>query len=123
MSDYPQGINFPFRIQPAGGVGIVSAADKVASNLKALVLTHVHERLIYKDLGTVGYMAILRNASMRGLIKRLVEEAIIAHEKRAARVQVEVIPKEIRGVQHIFAQVSYVFTLSGEMVYSEIDLS
>jgi hypothetical protein len=120
--DYPQGIKFPFRIQPAGGVGLVNSGMKITSNLHALILTFVNERLIYKDVGTVGYMAVLRTNSMVGLLRHLIEEAITSFEPRAARVRVEVIPREESGTQRVYVKVSYVFTLSGEMVYSELRL-
>jgi hypothetical protein len=120
--DYPQGIKFPFRIQPAGGVGLVNSGMKITSNLHALILTFVNERLIYKDVGTIGYMAVLRANSMVGLLRHLIEEAITSFEPRAARVRVEVIPREESGTQRVYVKVSYVFTLSGEMVYSELRL-
>jgi hypothetical protein len=120
--DYPQGIKFPFRIQPAGGVGLVNSGMKITSNLHALILTFVNERLIYKDVGTIGYMAVLRTNSMVGLLRHLIEEAITSFEPRAARVRVEVIPREESGTQRVYVKVSYVFTLSGEMVYSELRL-
>jgi hypothetical protein len=123
MADYPKGIKFPFRVQPAGGIGLVSEADKITSNLHALILTFVNERLIMKNVGTVGYMAVMRNTSMAGLIRSLVVEAITTYEKRATRLSVRIVPKEIRGEQHIFADVSYVFSLSGEPKNTSIQLT
>lgn len=123
MADYPKGIKFPFRVQPAGGIGLVSEADKVTSNLHALVLTFVNERLIMKKVGTIGYMAVMRNPSMAGLIRSLVVEAITTYEKRATRLSVSVVPKEVRGEQHVFADVSYVFSLSGEPKDTSIQLT
>jgi hypothetical protein len=114
MIGYPNGIKFPFRVQPAGGIGLVSGADKISSNLSALVLSFVNERLIYKSVGTISYMAILRNANMVGLVRSLVTEAIIAYEKRATRLSVQVYPKEVDGKRHVLADVSFAFSLSGE---------
>jgi len=123
MVEYPKGIKFPFRIQPAGGIGLVSEAEKITSNLHALVLTFVNERLIMKNVGTIGYMAVMRNHSMIGLIRSLIIEAITTHEKRATRLSVRVVTKEIRGEQHVFADVSYVFSLSGEPKNTSIQLT
>lgn len=123
MTEYPKGIKFPFRIQPAGGIGLVSGADKITTNLHALVLTYVNERLVYKDVGSIGYTAILRNRNMYGLIKNLVMEAVMKHEKRATELLVSIVPKEIQGIQHVFAEVSYVFSLSGEPKNASIQLT
>lgn len=123
MTDYPKGIKFPFRVQPAGGIGLVSGADKITSNLHALVLTFVNERLIVKNVGTIGYMAVLRSANLAGLIQSLVVEAITKFEKRATGIVVSVVPKEIKGEQHIVADVKYKFTLSGEPVNTSIQLT
>ena len=59
-------------------------------------------------------MAILRNANMVGLVRSLVTEAIIAYEKRATRLSVQVYPKEVDGKRHVLADVSFAFSLSGE---------
>jgi len=123
MAGYPKGIKFPFRVQPAGGIGLVGEADKVTSNLHALVLTFVNERLIMKNVGTVGYMAVMRNTGMVGLIRSLVVEAITTYEKRATRLSVSVVSKEIHGEQHVFADISYVFSLSGEPKNTSIQLT
>ena len=111
---FPSGINFPFRFSPAGGVGLIDAGSKVKANLKALILSATNERVIRKDVGTVGYRSVFRQAVRSGLLDSLVREAIQKFEPRAAKVTVSSTEKEVRGEMSVFVKVGYIFTLSGQ---------
>lgn len=122
MADYPNGIKFPFRVQPAGGIGLVSGASKISSNLSSLVLTAIKERLIYKSIGTVGYSSVMRTASGMSLIKALVLEAISKYEPRVSNVRVNVTNKLIDGAQYVYISVNFVYKYSGEHYSFELNL-
>jgi hypothetical protein len=111
MADYPSGLRFPMAINPAGGWGIVVGSDKIASNLKALVLSHIKERVIYKNVGTVGYDAVFR-AVPSPLIVALVKEAISKYEPRAVNVSVLVRREELDSGTAVFCDVRYAFKFS-----------
>jgi phage baseplate assembly protein W len=123
MADYPEGLSFPFRISPAGGFARVTGGKKINANLTALVKTAIKERLIRKQVGTVGYNAVFRTASTSGLIPALIKQAFSAWEPRAVNVSVTIFEKDVQGKHHVFAQVGYLFKLSGEPETVTVQLS
>jgi hypothetical protein len=80
----------------------------------ALVRSSIKERLIRKGVGTVSYDAVLRTASSSGLIPQLIREAFQKYEPRATNLSIKIYREDIKGIQHVFARVGYLFKLSGE---------
>jgi len=121
MTEYPNGIRFPFRFSAAGGVDMCGGGDKVMSNLKALVLSPVKERLIRK-VGTIGYQQVLRSSLglNSGAIESLVRDAILRFEPRAVGVQVKLRNEDIQGNHHAFIDVSFIFKYTGDPVKATI---
>jgi hypothetical protein len=124
MSEYPSGIKFPFSVSDSGGITKVSGADKVASNLKALVLCDIRDRLIYKDIGVISYKAILRNMTdpFVVLFKKFVIEAITKYEPRAAGVTVTLFRKEDASGYYLTTEIKYMFKNSGEFATLSLEL-
>lgn len=124
MAEYPNGIRFPFRFAAAGGVDTCGGGTKVMSNLKALVLTTVNERLIRK-VGTIGYQQVLRSSldSNSGAIESLVRDAVVQFEPRAVGVEVSLRSEDIRGDYYVFIDVSFVFKFTGDPVKATIQVS
>lgn len=124
MSLYPSGIKFPFSVNQSGGISKAEGASKVSSNLKALVLCDIRDRLIYKEIGVISYQALLRNMteSFAVLFKKFVVEAIAKYEPRAVVNSVTLIQKEDSSGTYLTVQVSYVFKNSGEFATLSLDL-
>lgn len=111
-----RGIRFPFRFDASGGVQKADGVDKVASNLRALVFTAIKERVIRKNVGTIGYQRIFRSgddASLQ-LVRALASEAIAAHEPRALVRKISVRREEDSdGVKELI-DVLFIFRETGE---------
>ncbi len=112
----PRGIRYPFRFSDAGSVRITDGADKIRSNLYALVKTTLKERLIRKNVGTVGYAMVLRNQSIpnSSLILTLIRESIVRHEPRALLLDVRLRFEDAREGQKTFINVDFIFRDTGE---------
>lgn len=111
----PSGISFPFRFSQAGGVKLASGVEKVEGNLKALATTAVKERLIRKNVGTVGYQAVLRNQTdaTRKAIRDLVWEAIVRHERRAKLLSLTVTKASVESGTGILIEGTFIFRQTG----------
>ncbi len=116
MAENPSGIRFPFTFAGAGGVRKNEGADKVASNLEALVMTALQERLVRKSVGTVGYQIVLRNADemSRRAIKGLIWEAIVRHERRARLLSLEITSNDTDDGRAVFVEGVFIFKQTGE---------
>lgn len=116
MAENPSGIKFPFTFSGAGGVRTVSGAEKVASNLEALVKTAINERIVRKNVGTIGYKAVLRNADevARKAIKDFVREAIVKHEPRALLLSLDISSVEMTSGIGVFIDGNFIFRQTGE---------
>lgn len=125
MTTYPSGISFPFRFVPAGGVGKDDNGDKVISNLKALVLSSVNERLVRKAVGTTGYTRLFRSAYGTTLdpIKQLIKQAIIKYEPRASGIIVNIRKEEESGDSRVIADVSFIFRNTGDPATLSLELT
>lgn len=112
----PKGIKFPFRFTDAGGVAQVEGIDKVAANLKTLALTALKERLIRKNVGTVGYQQVFRPGDEVSLdvVRELVRESIARHEPRARVRSIETRTVEDDDGVKSFIDVAFVFRETGE---------
>jgi hypothetical protein len=99
-------------------------ADKVASNLKALVLCDIKDRLIYKTVGVIAYKAILRNMtdSFVVLFRKFVVEAIEKYEPRAIVQSVTFSKKEDTSGYYLITEIGYVFKNSGEFATLSLEL-
>ena len=126
MTTYPSGISFPFRFSDAGGVAKDDGADKVISNLKALVLSRVKSRLIRKEVGTIGYDRVLRSAYGTALspVKMLIADAIARYEPRALGVQIDIQQHEdLEQGMKVVADISFIFRNTGDPVTLSLDLT
>lgn len=110
------GIRFPFRFSVSGGVQKADGVDKIVSNLKALVFTALKERVIRKNVGTIGYQRIFRSGddTSLDLVKNLVREAIATHEPRVLVLSLKVRSVEDREGVKEFIDVLFVFRETGE---------
>lgn len=112
----PRGIRFPFQFGAAGGVRVVEGVDKVKSNLECLVRTDQKERVIRKDVGTVGYKAVFRSfrSAGSGLIRDLVFEAVAKYERRALLDDVLLVEREDKDGTSTYIDLRFVFKETGE---------
>lgn len=124
MTTYPSGISFPFRFSNAGGIQKSQGGKKIMTNLKALIRSALRERLVRKSVGTVGYEEVLRSSThMRSnAIEGLVREAIIRFEPRATDVKVKVYTEDMRDGYHVFADVSFIFSLTRDPIHETFQL-
>lgn len=100
-------------------------ADKVISNLKALVLSRVKSRLIRKEVGTIGYDRVLRSAYGTALspVKMLIADAIARYEPRALGVQIDIQQHEdLEQGMKVVADISFIFRNTGDPVTLSLDL-
>jgi hypothetical protein len=125
MTVYPSGIKFPFQFVAAGGVGKAEDGDKVMSNLKALILSRVNERLIRKGVGTIGYSRLFRSARGTTLepIKHLITQAIVKFEPRAAGITINFREDEGTDGFKVIADVSFIFKNTGDPVKMSLELN
>lgn len=116
MSDI-NGIGFPFRFGDAGGVLQAVGIDKISTNLAALVLTAMKERVIRKGVGTVGYQGVFRPGDDVSLdvIREFVREAIAKYEPRARVRSIESHTTEDGEGVKSFIDVAFVFRETGEV--------
>jgi hypothetical protein len=124
MTVYPSGIRFPFTFSPSGGVEKADGADKIGSNLKALVLCDIRDRFVYKELGVVSYQSVLRNFtdSFVALFKKFVTESVLKYEPRAKIATVNILRLETEDGYKVIAQISYIFKNSGEFATLSLEL-
>lgn len=125
MTTYPSGISFPFRFAPAGGVAKSDAGTKVSNNLRALIFSAVKERLVRKNVGTIGYQRVMRNAAMTssGLIKQLIIEAIAKYEPRAIGTTVNLYSYQDSDGMKVVADISFIFRNTGDPVTLSLELT
>jgi len=126
MTDYPSGIAFPFRFIAAGGVGKASGAEKIVSNLKALALSALRERLIRKGVGTIGYEQVMRSGiAERGpIIEGIIREAAVRYEPRALNLEVDVYEREDAQKQKAtIVKMSFIFKNTGDPVTMSLELT
>lgn len=125
MTTYPSGISFPFRFAPAGGVAKADNGDKVSDNLGALVLSAVKERLVRKNVGTIGYQRVLRSAATTASfpVKQLILEAMATYEPRAIGTTVDIHSYEVREGMKVIAEISFIFRNTGEPVTLSLELT
>lgn len=116
MAENPSGIRFPFRFADAGGVRRASGADKVAANLEALAVTALQERLVRKNVGTVGYQAVLRNPDEMALraTRDLIRQAIAKYERRARLISLELSAVNTDSGTAVFVDGKFLFRQTGE---------
>lgn len=108
MSDI-SGISFPFKFSNLGGVAAVSGEDKIKSNLRALVLSSVNERLIRKQVGSIGYSKVFRNITDIGdeIVETLVGEAIAKFERRIKVKELSLYTIEDSGGVEVHLKITY----------------
>jgi phage baseplate assembly protein W len=112
----PGGISFPFRFTDAGGVRREEGIDKVQTNMIALAKTTVNERLIRKQVGTIGYSKVLRNLgdTALGAVKDLVRSALNRFESRALITRVKVYKDDTSIDGSVFLDVDFIFRDTGK---------
>jgi phage baseplate assembly protein W len=112
----PAGISFPFRFTDAGGVRREEGVAKVKANMIALAKTTVNERLIRKQVGTIGYSKVLRNVGdpALGAIKDLVREALNRFESRALIVNLKVYRDDVTIDGKVFLDIGFIFRSTGK---------
>jgi phage baseplate assembly protein W len=125
MTIYPSGIKFPFEFVAAGGVGKADNGDKVMSNLKALILSKINERLIRKNVGTIGYTRVFKSARATTLepIKHLIRQAIVKFEPRAAGITIDFRLQDDSEGSKVIADVAFIFKNTGEPVKMSLELN
>jgi hypothetical protein len=124
MSQYPSGAKFPFSVSQSGGITKAEGSSKVTSDLKALVLCDIRDRLIYKTLGVISYQSVLRNFTdaYAVLFRKFIIEAILRYEPRAAGVTVNLIKGENSSGSYVIAEVAYAFKNTGEFATLSLEL-
>lgn len=121
---YPSGIAFPFSFSNLGGVSIAEGADKVMSNLKALILCDLGGRLIRKGVGTTSHKKVFRNISIGqvNFIAAMIKESILKFEPRATNVQVSAEKLEDSAGSKLYVRASFIFKNTGEPATLEIEV-
>jgi len=115
--EYPRGIRYPFSFSSQGSIRTTEGIAKIESNYHSIVKTAVNERLIRKQVGTVGYTRVLRNNNSdatRSAIENLVKEALARYEPRAFVLTVRVYSKEIVSGSATFIQVKFLYKTTGQ---------
>lgn len=117
MSDYPQGIRYPFSFSTQGSVRVTNGIDKIQSNFSSIAKTAVNERLVRKNVGTIGYTRVLRNNNSdatRSAIQKLVKDALSKHEPRAFVLDVQVYSEDLNSGRGTFIKIKYLYKATGQ---------
>jgi len=89
------GLSFPLRVGPRGSFLNSEGINKVKDNLKAIVLTHMGERLMSPNFGSVGYQMLFKNYNGASNIESELIAGIENSDKRIIIVSLDIIrPKE-----------------------------
>lgn len=79
-----EGLDYPFRFGPRGGLNRVTDEDKIKANLRAIINTVLGERVMEPQLGTNAMTRVFRNTTgpAEALVRRLVTDTIARDEPR-----------------------------------------
>jgi uncharacterized protein len=91
-----QGLKFPFRISPAGGVAWSSADDKIRQNVLMILGTRKGERAMLREFGTkiASLVHDPNDDVLADLIRNQAREALLAWEPRILITGAEVFRNE-----------------------------
>ncbi len=101
MAATVSGFAFPFAIGPGGGVARASGRDKIRQNIRALLATRHGERVMLREYGTRIHSLVHdpNDAALGALIKRQLQEALLAWEPRVLITDVGVVARD--GELHV----------------------
>jgi phage baseplate assembly protein W len=95
------GFAFPFSISNTGGVSRASGRDKIRQNIRALLATRHGERVMLREYGTRIHSLVHdpNDDALGVLVKRQLQEALLAWEPRVVITQVSFVRQE--GELHV----------------------
>ena len=90
------GFAFPFTIAATGGIARASGRDKIRQNIRALLATRHGERVMLREYGTRIHSLVHdpNDEALGVLIKRQLQESLLAWEPRVLITQVSFVRQE-----------------------------
>jgi phage baseplate assembly protein W len=102
-----RGWNFPIR-PAAGGLTLISGAEKVRQSIWLILSTAAGERLMLPEFGCGIHDLVFEanTAALRGLVQRKVREALLRYEPRIDVMDVEV-EAPLEGRNYLLVRIEY----------------
>ena len=118
MATSIKGLSFPLKFGPLGHLSRASGAEKIAGNMKNIILTRVEDRETAPGLGTLGFSSVMRNIDQItfALLEDVLGSSLALHENRA-------IVRDIsfeEGAEPGQLQVTILFSLRDTGEFSEL---
>lgn len=115
---YPSGIKFPFQFAVTGGVRQCSGSDKVISNMSALIKSAINERLVRKQVGTIGYSLVLRESvrDNSDAVEQIIFESVVRWIPAISNLKVSVFESEVNTGYAVFARIQFRYLNTGATV-------
>lgn len=112
------GAALPFKVSPLGGIKTKSDNEKIADNIKAILITMRGERLMLPQFGLGAYNMIFRNLTEAELPQLIfaIRTAIESGEARAAVTDVKVEAPDRQG--RVLVHITYIVDYSQEQTVS-----
>ena len=112
------GAALPFKVSPLGGIKTKSDNEKIADNIKAILITMRGERLMLPQFGLGAYNMIFRNLTEAELPQLIfaIRTAIESGETRAAVTDVKVEAPDRQG--RVLVHITYIVDYSQEQTVS-----
>ena len=112
------GAALPFKVSPLGGIKTKSDDEKIADNIKAILITMRGERLMLPQFGLGAYNMIFRNLTEAELPQLIfaIRTAIESGETRAAVTDVKVEAPDRQG--RVLVHITYIVDYSQEQTVS-----
>jgi phage baseplate assembly protein W len=99
VADPIRGFPFPFKVDAAGGIPLVTGPEKLRQNIVHLLLTDIGERVMRRGYGG-GMRALLHdpnNDALRAIVQHQVGKALVAWEPRVQLRQITIDPSADPG--------------------------
>jgi phage baseplate assembly protein W len=112
------GAALPFKVSPLGGIKTKSDNEKIADNIKAILITMRGERLMLPQFGLGAYNMIFRNLTESELPQLIfaIRTAIESGETRVAVTDVKVEAPDRQG--RVLVHINYIVDYSQEQTVS-----
>ncbi len=112
------GAALPFKVSPLGGIKTKSDNEKIADNIKAILITMRGERLMLPQFGLGAYNMIFRNLTEAELPQLIfaIRTAIESGEARVAVTDVKVEAPDHQG--RVLVHINYIVDYSQEQTVS-----
>ncbi len=114
-----KGMAFPIKIGPLGHFEGLSGSAKLKSNIKAIVMTALGDRLMRPRFGNLGFAYVFRNVDSATctLLETATAEAIARHEPRVTVVGVSC----SQGIEYGWIRTHVQYRINASGVFEQLE--